>query len=268
MTKARALLLNMRRSTYTAGRTPEWPARRGPMVKFIEGITGGPPGVILAQECTREQQTYLMDHLGYHAFGNGINPRTALDRDRAGDNVAVFYLPTDWSRVTQWIGWAGVIGGIGRTYCRAVKLERRQTGESMWFATCHPPAGAKYLTLSMRHVRTLAGLMNRDGVDFTKLLWSADWNSAAMYPHRGIRTMLRNEYGLVDARAVLSADQFIGNSTNSSHHFRATGHDGRQIDAHLCGKKVRFRYAEVLRTDTIKPVPPTDHNAILAGIEF
>ena len=267
-TKARALLLNMRRSSYTAGRTPEWPERRVPMVKFLEGIEGGPPSVILAQECTKEQQLFISDKLGYEAFGNGVLPRTELDRDREGDNVVVFYHPHDWERVEQRIYWAGIVDKVGRTYIRAAKLKRKSTGASMWFATCHPPPAAKLKPVRMTHVRTLAKFLHAGGVDMGKLLWSSDWNDSAMYPASGVRTMLRKDYGLVDARDVLSADEFVGNSTNTAHGFKPTAHDGKHIDAHLAGKHVRFRYAKVLRTDDIRPVMPTDHNGILAGIEF
>lgn len=267
-TKARALLLNMRRSSYTTGKTPEWPARRVPLIKYLEGIDGGPPSVMLAQECTREQQIYVTDKLGYHAFGNGVLPRTELDRDRNGDNVAIFYHPNDWERIEQRIYWAGIVDNVGRTYVRAAKLKRKSTGEAMWFATCHPPATAKLKPVRLAHVRTLAKLMVGGGVDMSKLLWSADWNCSVMYPHNGVRTLLRKGWGLVDAREVLSADDFVGNTANTAHGFKPTAHDGKHIDAHLAGKRVRFRYAKVLRTDTFRPVPPTDHNGILAGIEF
>jgi hypothetical protein len=255
------------RSTYKAAKIP-WESRKKPLMAALTGIKGGLPGAMVFQECTRPMQVFLMQETGYVGFGNGINPRTRLDVDRSGDNVAILYDPDEYSEDGRRIVWAGVLGGIGRTYTRAIKLRRKGTTDSFWLATTHPPAGSSYKTLRMKHARTMAKLLNTvaGGIDLKDLVWGGDWNDPTPYPERGVRTLLENEFKLRDIERLLSADAFEGNSTNSSHGFKPTRHTGRKIDFIVIGGKIRARYARMIRTDVAPNRWACDHNLLVAGL--
>ena len=242
--------------------------RKKPLMAALTGIQGGLPGAMVFQECTRPMQVFLMQETGYVGFGNGINPRTQLDVDRSGDNVAILYDPAEYLEDGRRIVWAGVAGGIGRTYSRAIRLKRKGTDDAFWLATTHPPAASRYKTLRMKHARTMANLLNTvaGGIDLKDLVWGGDWNDPTPYPERGVRTLLEREFALRDVERLLSAEAFAGNSTNSSHGFRATEHAGRKIDFIVIGSKIRVRWAGMIRTD----IPPNrwacDHNLLVAGL--
>ena len=229
-----------------------------------------PAGVMLLQECVADAQRYIVAELAergftYVGFGNGIQPRTSLDKDRSGDNGVILYDAERYKEQGRRIAWAGVAGGM-RTYCRAIQLRRKGTQDSAWFLVTHPPNSVVSETYRMKHVRFVARLMGNLGVDHSRGIWGADWNSDARYPARGVRTLLRNEYRYVDVRDVLAADMFAGNSLNTANGFKAAKRDGRQIDATLVGAKIRARWSRIIRNDEGQNRWAADHQFQVSGL--
>lgn len=239
--------------------------RRQPLVDALKAIPGGPPGIMLLQECTEPCDRWLRKALGYHGYGNGINSRGPNDFDRSGDNVAVLWDPHDYRPGSSRVKYVGV--GATRTFVRAIELIRRGSGDHVWAIVTHPPSSVVTETFRMKQVRSMGRWLDGEGVDLSRAVWGADWNSSRQYPERGIRTLLRNEFGMVDVTSVLSAEAFEGNSTNTHHGFRATEHNGRHIDGIVIGRRVWARKGAVYRTD-VPPQKhwPADHNWVVAHL--
>lgn len=248
---ARVLALNVRRSTIHKG--PSWTSRRNALLESLRAVPGGVPGILLLSECTREQQAWLMGQLGYLGFGNGIDPRSADDRDRSADNVCILWDPADYDEHpdARRIAWSGP--AIDRDYVRSIRLNRAgQPDTWAWFTAVHPQAGLSFEAIRVLRLRQNLTLLEASGVDMSRHVLGGDLNSAVRYPSSGLRTMLRKEWALADIVDLLSADAFSGNSWSTFHGWKPTRKTGRHIDAVLVTPAMRVRHGSVHRTD-IRP---------------
>jgi hypothetical protein len=240
-------------------------ARKQPLLDAFKAIPGGPPGILILQECVAETQEWLEAGLGYTGYGNGIHKRGPMDRDRSGDNGVILWDPESYKAGSSRVKYVGV--GATNTFVRVITLTRIRTGDSVNVAVTHPPNSVVTETFRMHQIRSLARYVKSQGFSLANMVWGADWNSSIVYPNRGVRTMMETEFGLRDIERLLSADDFHGNSINSDNHFKPTRMDGKKIDAILIGSKVRARAGMVYRTDA----PPqknwcADHNWIIGNL--
>lgn len=254
---------------------PDYPiAKRKPaLVEHLTTMEGGkPPAIWVMQEAVKSFQVWAKTKFPHMVFfGNGVDARSVAkgsesDKDRAGDNILIGYDPHCYEELARVIVSAGVVGGIGKTYARAIQLRRKDSdaSEPFWVITSHPPAGKQFKTLRVKHVRTLIGKLRAAGVDLARAIWGSDWNDFTPYPAAGVRTTLEREYGLRDVVRLVSAADFQGNSVNTAHGYGRSGRSGRHIDFVVIGAGIWARWGKIHRTDTAPY--PADHNWVIAGV--
>ena len=241
---------NTRRSSFTEdhGTSRDWAKRDGLAKAFLLGIKGGMPGVLLAQECTKEQTVDISKATGSVGIGNGLGGHP---KDISGDNTAVFVgddytvkkvltvkSTTENPRFVTW-----------------VLLTRNR--KEVWVGTTHLTAGKAWRSLRRQEVDALLKASVLAGVDLKRAVFGGDINEKS----GDVRGVCKG-YGLTDLEEALPEDKRINWKTASFTGWDADQEQGLNIDALFIGAGVKARYVELV------PVlnGASDHNLILAGV--
>lgn len=240
-----------------------WVARRSRAVKLLLKMAGGPPSVIAFQEMTKDQQVYMVRALrkagyDYGHYGNGMGGHP---EDRSGDNVVIFWLLSDWERITSRQGWAYT---PDRDYFVAVCLQRKGTNKKRWFASSHPTVGKSLEKRREAQVTGQAKIMRLNNVDLERTAWAMDSNSTAKSTVPGVRKALRS-FGLRSVEEMLSSVP-VG---DTAHHFGREKYVAKTgyvpIDLIAANpNQIRFRNVKIITDDVLA----SDHYPLVAGLEL